>query len=58
MFLQFKKYIQAVPEIRVLILTSGRSRQFMKFFSTTFLRKTVANVFNCDRNRTLTKKLH
>jgi hypothetical protein len=30
------KNIQGVSEIRVLILTSGRTRQFMKLFSITF----------------------
>jgi hypothetical protein len=31
-------YIQGVCEIRVLILTSGRSRQFLKFSSITFFK--------------------
>jgi hypothetical protein len=30
--------IQGVSEIRVLILTSGRTRQIMKLFSTTFCK--------------------
>jgi hypothetical protein len=29
--------------IRVLILTSGRTRQFIKLFSITFLRKSITN---------------
>ncbi|CAH1372783.1 unnamed protein product [Tenebrio molitor] len=29
--------------IRVLILTSGRTRQFIKLFSITFLRKSIKN---------------
>jgi hypothetical protein len=32
------KYIQGVSEIRVLILTSGRTRQFMTLFSITFCK--------------------
>jgi hypothetical protein len=35
--------IQDVSKIRVLILTSRRIRQFMKFFSITFLRKSITN---------------
>jgi hypothetical protein len=35
--------IQAVSEIRVLILTSGRTRQIMELFSITFLRKSNTN---------------
>jgi hypothetical protein len=31
-------FIQSVSEIRVLILTGGRTRQFMKFFSITFCK--------------------
>jgi hypothetical protein len=31
-------YIQGVSEIRVLILTNGRTRQFMKLFSITFCK--------------------
>jgi hypothetical protein len=31
--INFFKYIQGVAETRVLILTSGRTRQFMKLFS-------------------------
>jgi hypothetical protein len=38
-----KKYIQGVSEIRVLILTSGRTRQFMKLFSITFCK--ICNSF-------------
>jgi hypothetical protein len=36
-------YIQGVCEIRVLILTSERTRQFMKLFSITFckIRKSI-----------------
>jgi hypothetical protein len=30
------RYIQSVSEIRELILTSGRNRQFRKYFSITF----------------------
>jgi predicted transglutaminase-like protease len=39
--------IQGVSEIHVLILTSGRTRQFMKLFSITFckIRKSIARVF-------------
>jgi DNA-binding Xre family transcriptional regulator len=33
-----KKYIQGVSEICVLILTSGRTRQFMTLFSITFCK--------------------
>jgi hypothetical protein len=32
-----------VSEIRVLILTSGRTRQIMELFSITFLRKSNTN---------------
>jgi hypothetical protein len=35
--------IQGVSEIRVLILTSGRTRQIMELFSITFLRKNNTN---------------
>jgi hypothetical protein len=35
--------IQGVSEIRVLILTSGRTRQIMELFSITFLRKSNTN---------------
>jgi hypothetical protein len=38
------EHIQAVSEIRVLILTSGRTRQFIKLFSTTF-HKSIARFF-------------
>jgi hypothetical protein len=38
-----KKYIQGVSEISVLILTNGRTRQFMKLFCITFLRKSIIN---------------
>jgi hypothetical protein len=38
-------YNTGVSEIRVLILTSGRTRQFMKLFSITFLRKSITNGF-------------
>jgi hypothetical protein len=31
-------HIQGAPEIRVLILTSGRTHQFMKLFSLTFCK--------------------
>jgi hypothetical protein len=31
-------YIQGVSEIRMLILTRGRTRQFMKLFSITFCK--------------------
>jgi hypothetical protein len=39
--------IQAVSEIRVLILTSERNRQFMKLFFTTFckIRKSIPRFF-------------
>jgi hypothetical protein len=37
------KNIQGVSEIHVLILISGRTRQFMKLFSVIFLRKSVTN---------------
>jgi hypothetical protein len=39
--------IQGVSEIRVLILTSGRTRQFMKLFSITFckIRKSFPRFF-------------
>jgi hypothetical protein len=36
-------YIQGVSEIRVLILTRGRTRQIMELFSITFLRKSNTN---------------
>jgi hypothetical protein len=36
-----RKYIQGVFEIRVLILTSRRTLQFMKLFSIIFLRKNI-----------------
>jgi hypothetical protein len=32
------EYIQGVSEIRVLILTSGRTRQFIKLFNITFCK--------------------
>jgi hypothetical protein len=35
--------IQGVSEIRVLILTSGRTRQIMELFSITFLQKINTN---------------
>jgi hypothetical protein len=40
-------YIQGVSEIRVLILTSERTRQFMKVFSITFykIRKSIPRFF-------------
>jgi hypothetical protein len=40
-------YIQGVAEIRVLILTSERTRQFMKLFSITFckIRKSIPRFF-------------
>jgi hypothetical protein len=40
-------YIQGVSEIRVLILTSGRTRQFMKLFFLTFckIRKSFPRCF-------------
>jgi hypothetical protein len=40
-------YIQGVSEIRVLILTSGRTRQFMKLFLLTFckIRKSFPRCF-------------
>jgi hypothetical protein len=40
-------YIQGVSEIRVLILTSERTRQFMKLFSITFckIRKSIPRLF-------------
>jgi hypothetical protein len=43
----FSEHIQAVSQIRVLILTSGRTRQFMKLFSITFckIRKSIARFF-------------
>jgi hypothetical protein len=37
------KCIQGVFEIRVLILTSGRTRQIMELFFITFLRKSNTN---------------
>jgi hypothetical protein len=37
------EFIQGVSEIRVLILTSGRTRELMKLFSITFLRKSITN---------------
>jgi hypothetical protein len=39
--------IQGVSEIRVLILTSERTRQFMKLFSITFckIRKSIPRFF-------------
>jgi hypothetical protein len=39
--------IQGVSEIRVLILSSGRTRQFIKLFSITFnkIRKNFPNIF-------------
>jgi hypothetical protein len=41
------KNIQGVSEIRVLILTSERTRQFMKLFSITFckIRKSIPRLF-------------
>jgi hypothetical protein len=39
----FQSKIQDVSEIRVLILTSGRTRQIMELFSLTFLRKSDTN---------------
>jgi hypothetical protein len=46
-FIQNTVYIdiQGVSEIRVLILTSGRTRQIMELFSITFLRKSNTNQF-------------
>jgi hypothetical protein len=40
-------YIQGVAEIRVLILTSERTRQFMKLFSIAFckIRKSIPRFF-------------
>jgi hypothetical protein len=40
-------FIQGVSEIRVLILTSERTRQFMKLFSITFckIRKSIPRFF-------------
>jgi hypothetical protein len=40
-------HIQGVSEIRVLILTSERTRQFMKLFSITFctIRKSIPRFF-------------
>jgi hypothetical protein len=38
-------YIQGVSEIRVLILTSGRTRQITELLSITFLRKSNTNWF-------------
>jgi hypothetical protein len=40
-------FIQGVSEIRVLILTSERTRQFMKLFSITFckIRKSIPKFF-------------
>jgi hypothetical protein len=40
---QTLRSIQGVSEIRVLILTSGRTRQIMELFSITFLRKSNTN---------------
>jgi hypothetical protein len=40
---RFVKRIQGVSEIRVLILTSGRTRQIMELFSITFLLKSNTN---------------
>jgi hypothetical protein len=41
------KFIQGVSETRVLILTSERTRQFMKLFSITFckIRKSIPRFF-------------
>jgi hypothetical protein len=46
-FLLIYFYIQGVSEIRVLILTSERTRQFMKLFSITFckIRKSIPRFF-------------
>jgi hypothetical protein len=41
--IKLKILIQGVFEIRVLILTSGRTRQIMELFSITFLRKSNTN---------------
>jgi hypothetical protein len=38
-----RNIIQGVSEIRVLILTSGRTRQIMELFSITFLPKSNTN---------------
>jgi hypothetical protein len=35
--------IQGVSEMRVLIVTSGKTRQIMELFSITFLRKSNTN---------------
>jgi hypothetical protein len=43
MEINFFKYIQGVSETRVLILTSGRTRQFMKLFSK--IRKSFPGFF-------------
>jgi hypothetical protein len=45
--LHLQLYIQGVSEIRVLILTSGRTRQFMKLFLLTFckIRKSFPRCF-------------
>jgi hypothetical protein len=43
MYDTWTKTIQCVSEIRVLILTSGRTRQIMELFSITFLRKSNTN---------------
>jgi hypothetical protein len=44
---KFYRYIQDVSEIRVLILTNGRTCQFMKLLSITFckIRKKISKIF-------------
>jgi hypothetical protein len=39
-----KNNIQAVSEIRVLILTSEKTRQFMKLFSITFCKIRIPSI--------------
>jgi hypothetical protein len=41
--------IQGVSEIRVLILTSGRTRQFMKLFSITFWQNSQDSKIFCPQ---------
>jgi hypothetical protein len=47
LFIQVCVYVQGVSEIRVFILTGGRTRQFMKLFSITFCQicKSFARFF-------------
>jgi hypothetical protein len=43
MIVETEMYIQGVSEIRMLILTSEKTHQFIKIFSLTFLRKSITN---------------